>query len=410
MRQATFIGYWFMASAIAIGLIASGASCGGESPDTGSEATKPRSVDALSTDAKHAASPCVTPPANTLFCDDFDSVTDVSAGWTQAIASSGGKGKLGHGHYVSAPASYRATGSYLQEVNLTAATNPSATLDVDVRLHALPANAPPQTVWARLLVGSVTFTLAFDPNKHFIVTVTGVVPPLSYTTTAVATPDEWQHVTLSVDPDSTRLNVDGADALILATPSTARSSVRSLTLGILGGTINLDNVLVTDPPLVADAGADTGSVDAGSDASTVDASTPWTVVSCAMNTAGTQMWSAVDSNGNRFAGAGFSPTSAGGTPPNAASAFSVLAASDLSDLLAAAATMQTSTAGYTTNTGPVFHSTERVGTLDSAAVLGAAPILVDSLKDGQTFGSRTVVSANDPAATTIRKYSCINFQ
>jgi hypothetical protein len=83
-------------------------------------------------------SPCTDPKPDTLFCDDFDSVTNVADGWT-ILPGPTGSGTLDTTRFFSPPASYKAAGRYVQEVITPPGRHSTFEVSFDLRIDTLAA-------------------------------------------------------------------------------------------------------------------------------------------------------------------------------------------------------------------------------------------------------------------------------
>lgn len=162
-----------------------------------------------------------------------------------------------------------------------------------------------------------------------------------------------------------------------------------------------------DGPAVG--GLDGGSGDAGENAGDA-AERRWIVVSCQFQVAGSGSVRQIASDGTMYARPGaLQPVPAGGLSP-LGDMVGRLDPPALTALLAAARALDSSQAGYTTQTGPNTHNNARTGELDSAGAPGHS-VRVDFYENGAGFTPphQTIIRHDDPAAGEIRKYTCINF-
>lgn len=171
-----------------------------------------------------------------------------------------------------------------------------------------------------------------------------------------------------------------------------------------------------------DAASDAGDDDASSfdagdasvDASDGGATTRFVITSCTTQE-GAGGWRStwIDSEGNRYthnlvaappAGSAF-PAPA---PPGWPAPYAKLSPAELADLVVAAQTLDTSTAGHTVTIGQIYHFMTYTGYLRSAGRLKNPAVLVDSLTDGVSYGQETIILHNDPAAVIVRINRCFS--
>lgn len=215
----------------------------------------------------------------------------------------------------------------------------------------------------------------------------------------------------------------GADAAADVALDEGTGSDATLDAGDDGASdAGLDAALDAGDDAAADAGDD-GASDAGDDAdssfdASVDASdggaTRFVITSCTTQEgAGGWRSSWIDSEGNRYthnlvaappAGSAF-PAPA---PPGWPAPYAKLSPAELADLIVAAQTLDTSTAGRTVTIGPIYHFMTYTGYLRSAGRLKNPAVLVDSLTDGVSYGQETIVLHNDPAAVIVRINRCFS--
>lgn len=139
----------------------------------------------------------------------------------------------------------------------------------------------------------------------------------------------------------------------------------------------------------------------------------WVVTSCFESGGDGTRGVFIDSRGERHSCPSTTRPFCGVTPPSAGAILyeplppsTSIPPADLLALLSATRTVDASTAGYTTTTGPMSHMKTWLGQLMSAGTPRHPETLVERYTDGAAYGRKTIVDHADPAAAVIRKYRC----
>jgi hypothetical protein len=187
----------------------SGALDAGPPKDGGSSADAGGIVDASSPDASFVGIPC-SQLTNYIFCDDFDSVTDATTGWTwTSFGLDGGSVQLGQNAPATAP-NYLSVvvppvaGSY--SIGEVLGTVANFTLSFDLRLDVDSLDEIPYAIIAQMNftqpdggTSSVNYSFGSGVSRGLQVFINGVQ---TYVSLPVPPVRQWIHVTVTYNSAS----------------------------------------------------------------------------------------------------------------------------------------------------------------------------------------------------------------
>jgi hypothetical protein len=207
---------------------------------------------------------CASPPPSTLFCADFDAVSDPATGWTNTNAwGLGATGSLDTVDYASAPASFQASliqgssttavSAYFFDFN-TSSERATATLSFSFRLHQGSTVDDAWFAWLGMPDAGSTMRVRVTPAGNLVVFEEAPFGVTALHDLGPISLDTWYAVAVVLDDTKIQTYLDGTLVVDTTPTATAPIGSRYLAMGLMGQhsiggptEIELDDIVLTNP-------------------------------------------------------------------------------------------------------------------------------------------------------------------